>query len=331
MSSAPTVPALPAPLLVLVGPTAVGKSAVVAALAARRPLEVVVADSLQVYRGLDVGTAKPTAAERAALPHHLVDLRDPREPFSAAEWAALAREALAGIAARGRLPVVAGGTGLYVRALLRGPLVGPAGDAALRAGLAAEAAAAGIEALHARLAALDPRAAAGIHPRNRARILRALELYHLTGLRPSSLRAGFAPAPPEGTLLVGLRRSRDDLRARIAARTAAMLAGGLVEEVRGLLARGVPPEAKPLRSIGYRQVVAHLQGRLGLREVAWQIERETLAYAKRQMTWFRAEPGLRWVDLQAVSDPGAVADGLLEELERPAGGVGAAAGGAGAR
>jgi tRNA dimethylallyltransferase len=315
----PSAPPLPVPTLVLVGPTAVGKSAVVAALAGRRPLEVVVADSLQVYRGLDIGTAKPTAAERARIPHHLVDVLEPTEPFSAVEFAARARAALAGSAARGHLPVVAGGTGLYVRALLRGPLGGPAGDAALRARLYADAAAEGRGALHARLAAVDPTTAAAIHPHNLVRVLRALELYHLTGCSPSALRTGLAEGPPPGVVLVGLRRAKDDLAGRIAARTRAMLDAGLVEEVRGLVARGVPREAKPMGAIGYREILDHLAGRCSLPEAAVRIDRATRLYAKRQMTWFRREPGLIWVDLRPGADPAAVA-AILETLldRRPA-------------
>lgn len=306
---------LPVPTLVLVGPTTVGKSAVASALAALRPLEVVAADSLQVYRGLDVGTAKPTAAERARIPHHLLDIRDPTEPFTAADFATLARGTLCAIAERGRLPVVAGGTGLYVRALLRGPLAGPGGDPELRRRLQGEAQMLGRAALHERLAAVDPATAATIHPHNLVRVLRALELYHVGGAPPSALRRGLADALPPGVLLVGLRRGREDLAARIAARTRAMLETGLVEEVRDLLRRGVPAGAKPMGAIGYRQIVYHLEGRFTLTEAARRITRDTRRYAKRQMTWFRREPGLRWIDLQPETEPGAVAEAILARLE----------------
>ncbi len=314
-NGSPALPPLPEPLLVLVGPTAVGKSAVVAALAGRRPLEVVVADSLQVYRGLDVGTAKPTPAERARIPHHLVDLREPTEPFTAADFAALAREAVADIAARGRVPVVVGGTGLYVRAFLRGPLAGPGGDPELRRRLRAEAEAAGRAALHARLAAVDPATAAGIHPHNVVRVLRALELYHLAGGPPSTFRRWPAGAPPCGVLLVGLRRGREDVARRIEGRVQAMLEAGLVEEVRGLLNRGVLRDAKPLGAIGYREIVEHLEGRIPLAEAVRRILRDTRRYAKRQMTWFRREPGLVWMDLQPAAAPGDVAEAILARLE----------------
>jgi tRNA dimethylallyltransferase len=302
---------------VLVGPTAVGKSAVVAALAARRRLEVVVADSLQVYRGLDVGTAKPTPAERVRIPHHLVDLLAPTAPFTAADFAALARRAVAGIAARGSLPVVAGGTGLYVRAFLRGPLAGPGGDPALRGRLRAEAERLGPAALHAQLAAVDPATAAAIHPHNVVRVLRSLEVYHLAGRPASAIRRWTAGPPPSGVLLVGLRRGRDDLAARIEARTRAILEAGLLEEVRGLLARGVPREAKPLGAIGYRQMVEHLEGRISLGGAARRIAQDTRRYAKRQMTWFRGEPGVRWIDLAPATDPAQVAEEILARLERP--------------
>ena len=314
--------AFPVPTLVLVGPTAVGKSAVVAALSARRPLEVVVADSLQVYCGLDVGTAKPTPAERARFLHHLLDIREPTEPFTAADFAGLARDALADIACRGHLPVVSGGTGLYVRALLRGPLAGPPGHPAIRRRLLEEASARGVAALHARLAAVDPTMAAVIHPHNLVRVVRALEQYHLTQTPPSVLRGGLAAGPPSGVLLVGLRRGQDDLAVRIEERTRAMLEAGLLDEVRGLLHRGVPPDAKPLGAIGYRQMVAHLEGRTSLAEAARQIARDTRRYAKRQMTWFRREPGLVWLDLRPETTPYIVAEEILERLGDVAGAAG---------
>lgn len=308
----PSRPRLPGPLLVLAGPTAVGKSAVVAALAARLPLEVVVADSLQVYRGLDVGTAKPTPAERARVPHHLLDIRDPTDPFTAADFAALAQEATAEIASRGRLPVVAGGTGLYLRALLRGPLSGPGGDAEVRARLRAEAEAMGPGCLHARLASVDPETAGRIHPANVVRVLRALEIHALAGVPPSALRRGFPSALPAGVTLVGLRRGRADLHRRIAARVASMMEADLVQEVRGLLARGVPRDAKPLGAIGYRQILDHLEGRLTLAEAGRRIARDTARYAKRQMTWFQREAGLVWVPL----DPETPPEGAAEAIRR---------------
>ncbi len=318
LNGSPAMPPLPEQLLVLVGPTAVGKSAVVAALAARRALEVVVADSLQVYRGLDLGTAKPTPAERARIPHHLVDRLEPAAPFTAADFAALARRAVADIAARGRLPVVAGGTGLYVRAFLRGPLAGPGGDAGLRRRLGAEAEGLGPAAMHARLAVVDPVTAAAIHPHNVVRVLRALEVYQLGGRPPSAFRRWAAGPLPPGVLLVGLRRSRDDLAGRIEARTRGMLAAGLLEEVRGLLERGVPRDAKPLGAIGYREMLEHLEGRITLGEAARRIARDTRRYAKRQMTWFRGEPGLTWIDLGPGAEAGEVAEEILARLGRQA-------------
>ena len=175
--------------------------------------------------------------------------------------------------------------------------------------------ASGPEALHARLAALDPEAAAAIHPHNQVRVLRALEIHALTGRPPSSLRRGWAAGLPAGVVLAGLRRGRQDLAARIEARTRAMLQAGLLEEVRGLLDRGVPADAKPLGAIGYRQMVAHVQGRLSLGEAARCISQDTRRYAKRQMTWFRREPGLVWLDLQPETDPGAAAEAILRLLE----------------
>ena len=280
----------------LLGPTASGKSALALAVAERLGAELIVADSVQVYRGLDIGSAKPTRAERAAIPHHALDLVDPDQPFSAAAFRGHALAALAAIEARGRLPLVVGGTGFYVRALLRWQLPGPGRDPALRDRLGAEAAREGPGALHARLAAADPEAAARIHPNDAVRIVRALEILATSGERPSTLRHRQGEARPSFVpLLIGLQWSRQDLYRRIDARVEAMVARGLVSEVAGLLARGLSPDLKPLQSIGYRQVIAHLQGRYPLETTLRLIQQETRRFAKRQLTWFRKEPGIRWL------------------------------------
>jgi tRNA dimethylallyltransferase len=253
-------------------------------------------DSLQVYRGLDIGTAKPTEDERAEVRHHLVDVVDPDEPFSAAAYARLARAALAEIAARGRLAIVAGGTGLYLRALLRGLFEGPSRDDGLRRRLEALAGRFGDARLHRLLARVDPDAAALIRPRDRVRVVRALEVYRLTG-RPLTEQQRGATEPLRGfrPLVVGLDPGRAELRRAVEARTREMLERGLVEEVRALLRRGYGPDLRPLRAIGYRQAVSVARGEMTVAEAERAIVNETMRFAKRQRTWFRhQQPDVEW-------------------------------------
>ena len=307
-----------APLVAIVGPTASGKSALALRLARERSGEIVSCDSLQVYRGLDVGSAKATRAERAAVEHHLLDVADPGEMFSAADYARLARAALGVVRGRGRLPIVAGGTGLYLRALLEGLFEGPPRDEALRRRLAALGDRFGDERLHRLLGRVDPVAAGRIRPRDRVRVVRALEVYRATG-RPISEEQGRGAEPLRGyrTLIVGLDPGRAALRAAIEARTRQMLEQGLIEEVRGLVSRGLDPLARPLQAIGYRQALSVLRGEMTLEDAERAIVTATLRFAKRQMTWFRhqaevrwfAHPGeaheaaLAWVDVQPPSTP----------------------------
>lgn len=295
------------PLLALVGPTAVGKTALSLELADALGGEVVSADSRQIYRYLDIGTAKPTLAERARAPHHLIDIVDPDQPLTLAEYQRLAYAAIAEIHARGRLPLLVGGTGLYVRAVLEGlqiPAVPP--DAALRTRLEEEAAAAGAPALHARLAAIDPTAAARIDPRNVRRVMRALEVCLVTG-RPLSAQQGAAP-PPYRILRIGLTRPRPQLYARINARVDAMIAAGLVDEVRDLLARGYSPHLPALSGLGYRQIIRHLAGELSLEEAIQEIKRKTRRFVHQQQTWFHPDdPRIHWCDLSTTSHAQVIA------------------------
>jgi len=284
-----------AALVAIVGPTASGKSALALRLARERGGEIVSCDSLQVYRGLDVGSAKATSAERAEVEHHLLDVADPGDVFSAADYARLARAALDGVRARGRLPIVAGGTGLYLRALLVGLFEGPARDEAVRRRLEGLADRFGDPRLHRLLGRVDPVAAARISPRDRVRVVRALEVYRATG-RPLSeqQRQGAEPLRGYATLVVGLDPGREALRAAIEARTRQMLEQGLIEEVRGLLSRGMDPLARPLQAIGYRQAVSVLRGEMTVQEAEGAIVTATLRFAKRQMTWFRHQADVRW-------------------------------------
>jgi tRNA dimethylallyltransferase len=289
---------------VIAGPTASGKTALAVALAGRVGGEIVNADSQQVYRGLDVGTAKPTAAERAAVPHHLVDVVEPGEGMDAARFVALADAAIAGVAARGRVPIVAGGTGLYVRALLHGVVPAPGRDPALRARLEEEAARLGRPALHARLAAADPVAAARIRPNDLVRIVRALEIA-AGGTRPSELHAAHAFREDRyDAVLVALDPPREELNARIDARVREMFAGGLLDEARAILHRfgdAVPPKLP----IGYPEALAVARGALDLEEAIRRVQVAHRRYARRQVIWLRRERGVTWVrppyDVEALA------------------------------
>lgn len=287
-------------VVVVAGPTGAGKSALALRLARRFDGEIVNADSMQVYRLLDIGTAKPTAAERAAVVHHLVDVAEPGEQFNAGRFAALARAAIADIHARGRRAFVVGGTGLYLRALLEGLLSGPAGDRDARAELEAELALAEEEGdperLHHRLRALDPEEAARIHPRDRKRTIRALELQRASGRRPSELRRehGFAERPYERLFLV-VDPGREALAERIDRRCEAMLAAGLLQEVRRLREQGHGPELPSMQAIGYRHMQPVIDGLDTLTHVLEQMQHDTRQFARRQRTWFRGVPDAVWV------------------------------------
>lgn len=253
-------------------------------------------DSLQVYRGMDIGSAKPTRDERARVAHHLIDVADPDAPFSAADYARLARRALGGIRDRGRVPIVAGGTGLYLRALLRGLFPGPSRQEGLRLRLEAVAERRGDARLHGLLKRVDPAAAARIETRDRVRVIRGLEVYFATG-RPLSAQQGEGMEPLRGfeVLVLGLAPPRDRLKEAVERRTSAMFAAGLLDEVRGLLAR-YPADLRPLQAIGYRQAVAVVQGRLPPGDAPRDMVRDTMRYAKRQMTWFRHQEDVEWRD-----------------------------------
>ncbi len=282
-------------LVIVLGPTAVGKSRVAVDLALRFGGEVISGDSIQVYRGFDIGTDKPGPETRRGVPHHLIDIAGPEVQFTAADFV---REALAAarlIAGRGRLPIVAGGTGLYIKALCDGLFPGPGRDPALRAELEAEAREKGLEALFRRLEAIDPEYAAKIRGRDRVRIIRALEVHAVTG-RPITEHFRSTESPVKGRTVIrlGLRLERDALYARIGQRVDRMFARGLVDEVRGLVARGVPESAPPFRALGYSHVLRHLRGEIGRDEAVALTKTDTRHYAKRQMTWFRKMADIAW-------------------------------------
>lgn len=285
-----------APLVAVVGPTGSGKSELGLRLAAEFGGEIVNCDSLQVYRYFDIGTAKLTPAERQGIPHHLIDVVNPDEVFNAGEYARRARPILADIAARGRLPLVVGGTGLYLRALLDGLFPGPARNEQLRKGLSErEARRPGL--LHRLLRRLDAEAAARIHPSDRHKLIRALEVCLLTR-RPLSawFAAGRDALKGFRVLKLGLNPPRQALYRRLDERCARMFAAGLVDEVRRILELGYPPTVKPLESHGYRQALQLLRGELDLSKALYYAQRNTRRYAKRQWTWFRREREVHWLN-----------------------------------
>ncbi|MEQ8232559.1 MAG: tRNA (adenosine(37)-N6)-dimethylallyltransferase MiaA [Gammaproteobacteria bacterium] len=302
------------PLVFVMGPTGAGKSRLALAVAARLPVEIVSVDSALVYRGLDIGTAKPTPPERAAVRHHLLDVVDAAGRYSAAQFRSDARTAVAAIRARGRVPLLVGGTGLYFRALEHGLADLPDADPAVRADLADDLARHGSAALHARLAALDPAAAARIHPRDPQRILRALEVHAVTGRALTTLwderrLAGLAQPPHK---LVVAPAVRANLHAAIVRRFDLMLARGFVNEVRALAVRGdLDPACAALRTVGYREVWRHVHGELDGAQMRERAIVATRQLAKRQLTWLRREHGAQWFE----PDAPALLDRLLRLVE----------------
>ncbi|CBE68426.1 MAG: tRNA (adenosine(37)-N6)-dimethylallyltransferase MiaA [Candidatus Methylomirabilis oxygeniifera] len=306
------------PLIVLVGPTAVGKSSMALAVAERVRGEIIAADSMQVYRGLDIGTAKPSADERQRVPHHLLDLVKPDQPFTAADYMRLASAAIIDIRARGRLPIIVGGTGLYVRALFRGLVDGPGEMTLLRETLYQEAERVGSATLHRRLEITDPEAAATIHPNDLFRVVRALEVAAVSGHLLSALRVegrrNHKPVPGP-VLRFGLERNRQELYRRIEARVEAMMTQGLLREVQDLLDRGYGPVLKPLRAIGYRHMIGHLKGQIRLDDAVASLKRDTRRYAKRQLTWFRHEDEIEWLPVEGSALNERVLRLLVERIE----------------
>jgi tRNA dimethylallyltransferase len=283
----------PPPILGVVGPTASGKSDLALALAERLDVEILVADSRQVYRGMDVGTAKPDAAAQARVPHHLIDLVEPNEPFTVADWVARARAVTEAVARRGHRPLVVGGTGLYVSALLDGhDYAAQPWAPDVRERLARELESDGLEHLAGRLGSLAPQAAAQTDLRNPRRVVRALERAEAAGGGGAVPRA--TPYPGE-VALVAIERPRDVLYRRIDQRASALFAGGLLDEVRRLLAAGYPASLPPMTGHGYGEAAAHLAGKWSLEEAIEVTARRTRQYSKRQLTWFRRDPRITWL------------------------------------
>ena len=281
----------------IVGSTAAGKSAAALELAGLFEAEIINADSMQVYRYLDIGTAKPTQAERNAEKHHLIDILYPDEEFSAALYREAAQGAIADIQARGKRAMVVGGTGLYIKALTAGLIRGGEVDPAIRSRLQAEAQAGGREQLYERLKEADPATAAQLHPHDTYRVVRALEVYERTGQPISTLRKmHLFKEGPYQTLKIGLQKERGELYDRIDQRVDAMMEQGLTEEVARILEMGYAPSLKALQSLGYKQIIHHLQGEYDLAEAVRLIKRDTRRYARRQLTWFKGDSEIRWIE-----------------------------------
>jgi len=297
----------------LVGPTAVGKSAVALELARLIDAEIVSADSMQVYRGLDIGTAKPTAEERARVPHHLLDVCEVSEVFDAKRFRELASQAIAEIHSRNKAALVVGGTGLYVRALRQGLFEGPSRNEELRVRLEKMSA----PQLFEELQRVDPLTARRIDRHNPRRLVRALEVFHETGKSISPLQTQWTKAEPtnEAPPMFCLSRDREDLRTRMEKRIDGQIAAGWVEEVRRLLARGLEKNATAMQAAGYRELVAHVHGNLPLEEAITLIRNRTWQLAKRQLTWFRREPQVNWIEIGREELPLDTAKRILQGIE----------------
>lgn len=313
------------PIPAIVGPTSAGKSRVALEVARRVGAEIVSVDSRQVYRYMDIGTAKPSAEERAAVPHHLIDVVDPDEPFTVVQFRDLALEAVRSIGASGRVPLLAGGTGFYFRALEGGPIAAVPPDPEFRRAMEERARAEGSEALHRELAALDPEAAARVHPRNVRRVIRALEVHHGSAgsavppvgaelAPPAAVAARHRPARAQVSLVLrkfGLTADRRALYEGIDGRVDQMLADGLVAEVEALVARGYGWDLPAMSGLGYRQIGQYLRGEVSLEEAVTRIKLETHRYARQQYAWFSPrDPAIRWFDVTEGRDA------AVEEIAR---------------
>ena len=305
------------PVVVILGPTAVGKSRVAVEVAKAFETEVLTADSRQVYRGMDIGTDKPAQQERQEVPHRLIDLVNPDEPFNAGLYRGQAVDEMDRLYRDHRLPLVVGGTGLYVRTLLKGLCDAPPADPILRTALRQEAKEQGLDRLYARLISVDPVAAARLHPRDESKVIRALEVYQLSGRRMSEFQQEHAfTERPFRSLIIGLNRDRDVLYRRIEERIDWQLAHGLIEETTHLLSLGYRRDSSAMKGLGYRQVAEHLAGEYDAAEMVRRFKRDTRHFSKRQMTWFRKEPGVQWLMIEQADSVSHTAELVIGQIER---------------
>lgn len=302
-------------ILTILGPTASGKTKVSLEIADIIKGEIISADSRQIYRFMDIGTAKPGLEERKKVPHHLIDIVNPDEYFSAADYSNRAREAIKNILGRVKEPIIVGGSGLYLRALFRGIFKGPGKDEEVRSKLKDRAEKFGIDSLYEELEKKDPEAARKIGPHNLVRIIRALEVYELTGKRISDLqKKGEYPPEEHNFIKIGLELDREQLYQRIELRVEQMIKAGLVDEVKNLKKKGYDPRFAPLRTFGYKEIFQYLDGKITLKQAKENVKLETRHYAKRQITWFKKEEGILWIDAEK--------ENLTDEILRIFKGVG---------
>ena len=300
------------PLICIVGPTAVGKTEIAIQLAQHLDAEIVSLDSRQIYREMDIGTAKPIPEQQRAAPHHLIDCVDVDQPFSVAEYQRLADTAIAEIRERGKRTMAVGGAGLYFRGIIDGLFDGPGADAEIRAKLQREVDEHGNVALHERLRRCDPETANRVHPNNLVRVIRALEVYELTGKPISSLQQQWKMNEPRYPFRAfGLNMPRETLYQRIEERVNRMVEAGLIEEVKGLLDQGCPRNCVAMQSFGYKELIDYLDGKRTLDEAISLLKQNTRRFAKRQLTWFRNDPRIEWLDTSQFSSIDGIVDNLL--------------------
>lgn len=303
------------PLVVLAGPTATGKTKLAVKLALALGAEIISADSMQVYRYMDIGTAKPSPEETQLVPHHLIDVVTPEQPFTVADYQQLFRQTYKKLEKKKVLPLLTGGTGLYIRAVTRGfAFPERPGDPELRSRLKDEATRLGKEEMHRRLQAVDPESAGKIHPNDLKRVLRALEVYFLTGTPISQQQKAGAFALPGETIYIAVSRRREELYHRIEERVDQMIARGLPEEVRDLLNKGYGPELQSMQGLGYKELIPVVRGESCLEEAVRLLKKRTRNYAKRQLTWFRKEPVAKWFMLSSGQEEKSLSE-ILTYIE----------------
>ena len=308
----------PKPILIIAGPTAVGKTDASILLAQESGAEIVSADSMQIYRGMDIGTAKPTPEQRKLVYHHMIDTADPAQPYSVGDYLRDARNAIDGILQSGGTPIVVGGTGLYIRALMRGLFHGPPADMDLREQLLRKEMENGEGTLYADLARLDPESAVKIHPNDLRRTVRALEVYYLRDRKMSDLQKAhsFNDKPYDFRLLF-LVRSRSELYPRIERRVDQMIELGLEHEVKMLMLKGYTRDLVSMQALGYSHFIDYFSNKASLEDTIVLLKRDTKRFAKRQFTWFRREPDARWVDITGLETAGEIVAQIKKTIEIP--------------
>lgn len=301
-------------VLLIVGPTAVGKTAISCEIAKHLPIEIVSADSRQVYRFMNIGTAKPTEEERAAVPHHFIDIKDPNEWYSAGQFGTDARVCIGEILQKSKLPQVVGGSGLYIRALVDGLFEPKISDASVKQKLKKRVREDGLEALYQELKNVDPVTAGSLSITDTQRILRALEVFEITGKPFSEFRQKKTPSAEFQAFFVGLTMNRDQLYAQIETRVDQMLQQGLVEEVKALKKRGFTSDLNALQTVGYKEVFLYLDNKISREEMVRLIKQKSRNYAKRQWTWFNKDKRIYWINLSEIVDKSEVATIILKQL-----------------